>query len=332
MQRSLHIVIALVIVAVGALSSCMTAPDRDSPAGAAIKTGTAAPDICCDEEEMDIIAPSYYGTAGAPESEWTDLESNWPNWGTTSMVIINEDSGPGPAKDDTLFNNATTFLADEDGVPKILGYLNAGAPLDTAAMTTQIDHWISWYPSLSGIFFDKAARGNVTGGQASDVAQMEYVVNYAISTYHFPYMVFNTAGDYNTTQYLFDCMHQLGGFNPIFVTVEDYESNLASHASDFAPGGNLNWVHNYQATGFAGLVHDAPADGSSVNSDLTAFASYAMAFVFVTDQKESINPWEPGPAADVWSAMGNITGQGIEWSFADGTSTNYTASCPMPAQ
>ncbi len=304
-------------------------------------------------EEMDLIAPEYYGMSWSPQSEWQSLETDWPATGSNSMIIVNPDSGPGGGPDSGLYTNVSNLLSmNSRRPPKILGYVDMPATFDqcgfatmsrtTSQITADVDNWVSWYgPLLSGIFFDDVARDDPNNGStySADISEIEYVLMYTLSTYHFPLVVLNAAGNYVTTERLFNCginIAQSNGTQIVIVTMETYEnlntvpgatSDINTHASDFGPGGALNWVHNYPASNFAGIVHNGTA--GSVLSDLQALASYNAGFSFVTDGAEPM-PWEPGPSDSIWTALSNNTGEGVSWSFADGTTGGYDGRCPPP--
>lgn len=316
--------LAMTVAAVG----CSQAP--------AERTATAKSAIV--GVEMELFAPTYYGNDGDDPAWWQSLMTNWPNWGTNSMIIVNESSGPGPALDSTLQANIanfeSTFVQTPDGrypaQPKVLGYVNAVHGRPTWQIDQDIDAWKNFYGSqLSGIFFDQVAR---TSSDADDLAQIEYVTNYAKAD-GFAVVAFNMAGVYAPTQTYFHCLMGLGGYTARFILFEDYESRLTSsdYTTAYAPNGMMSWVYNYDGRLFVGLVHDAAPDGSTVNADLTQLNNFHMANVFVTDQPETPNPWAPGPSPSVWNAEGNITGEGIEWGGDQGTSTDYTDNCPAPA-
>jgi hypothetical protein len=299
---------------------------------------TAETKSAIDSVEMDLFAPTYYGNAGNDAAWWQGLMSNWPNWGQNSMIVVNESSGPGPALDSTLQTNISnfesTFVRTPDGQypaqPKVLGYVNAVHGRSTTAIDQDIDSWKAFYGSLvSGIFFDQVAR---TSSDADDLAQIEYVTNHAKAD-GYSIVAFNMAGVYAPTQTYFHCLMGLGGYTARFILFEDYESRVTSsdYTTAYASGGTMSWVYNYDGSLFVGLVHDAAPGGSTVNADLTQLNSYHFGNVFVTDQPETPNPWAPGPSAAVWNAEGEITGEGITWGGAQGTSTDYSDSCPTPA-
>lgn len=322
--------------------------------------------------EMDFLAPTYYGNSGNPPNWWSDLEQNWPNWGTNPFVVVNPDSGPGTAKDDTLYQNVSDFLSMEGYKPLILGYVDVsdtperdangnivkdangnvvlaldqyGHPyIDVNRVLNDMNNWAMWYgDELSGFFFDDAERSSVPSdkypdaqtGQFYDVGQMEYISDIGLNM-NAVYQVFNTAGAYNTTEYLFKCSHQVAdqwaGSHLVFVTLEAYEGDVLDgywdQYFDPAQGGVLAWVHDFPAIYFAGLVHDADPSGQNVNADLTKLASWAMAFVFATDQKYPA-AYHPGPSSQVWTSEGNITGEGITWGYGDGNDgTVSDVTCP----
>jgi hypothetical protein len=303
-------------------------------------------------DEMDLLAPSYYGNDGDPPDEWSALEQLYVNNGLHNMIILNEDNGPGTSYDETLAGNISDMQTNWfDNQVRYLGYVlmpanydannNASFGRTTADVLTDVNNW-RWYGPVNnmvGIFFDEVERlspnSDPYAWSSADLPQIEYVASQLVATTPFRTIVMNAAGAYTTTQGLFYCVNQIlagTGAQFIVVTLETYESaagdNISTHASDFDVGGALNWTHHYPATGFAGLVHDATAAG--VFNDLQAFANYNMAFGFVTDQTYYPNAWEPGPSPAVWNALGGNTGIDRSWTFAGDNSGGLNFTCPTP--
>lgn len=313
-------------------------------------------------DQMNLLAPSYYGNSGDDQSRWSSLEANWPTNGNFGLIVINPHDGY--AADGTLSSNKDTMRYQDGFQPNYLGYVdlpesydqnnNPTYGFDVSAKNTEIDNWFNYYDPLQGIFFDDVAREG-SGSTSFDLDRIEAVVTHLMVLRQNvgwccqpTTVVMNAAGNNATTAGLYHCVGNIVsayGGRFIVVTVETYEdktrsgsqNDINTHGGDFwgRPDSQLGWVWDYPQTTFAGLIHDGTAAG--VLSDLNNLDSYNIGYVFITDQLESTDPnnnaWNPGPSADVWSQLAQNTGSSTNWWFNPGSGADPLAqiTCPPPA-
>ncbi len=102
---------------------------------------------------MKIMVPAYFGDNSTYWSTMTTQASSHPGM---IYAIINVNSGPGTAEDNTLLSLITTF---RNAGGKILAYVNtwgSSTILPESTIKPDIDKWYSWYGSqVDGVFFDQ---------------------------------------------------------------------------------------------------------------------------------------------------------------------------------
>ena len=308
---------------------------------------TTAVSKMSDAGEFDYLVPAYYGETGE-SGPWEDMQAFYPNNGVRSMIIVNPDNGPGTSRDNVLEGNMADMNDEYDHQPKFIGYVDMPATYDvngnavmvrsTSDILTDVDNWFAFYNSEmngAGLFFDDVERqnppSNLPQWSSADLPQIEYVVSTIFTKYQPKNIVMNAAGAYSTTQGLFYCVGNIvsaAGSQLVVVTMETYEGDINTHASDFALGGALHWVYNYPATYFAGLVHNGTVSGAP--TDIQTLVSYNMSLGFVTDQPQTPNPWDPGPTWPQWEAMEANMGNSVSYTFPGGTSGGLSFDCPPP--
>jgi hypothetical protein len=109
----------------------------------------------------NAILPLYsYPT----DPEWATVESSvvqYPN--IDFILIINPDSGPGPATPEQAFVTGVTKLKSYDNV-KVIGYINTmKATRDQADVENDVTLYAGWTEAarVQGVFFDNTAQDNI---------------------------------------------------------------------------------------------------------------------------------------------------------------------------
>ena len=116
--------------------------------------------------EVKLLVPAYFYPAGAGLKNWSKLISAAGK--VPVMAIANPASGPGTAVDPAY---ASVIKLAQAGKVTVIGYVSTSYGKRTAAeIKTDIDNWISFYPTIQGIFFDE---------QASDAAQSDFYLDLA---------------------------------------------------------------------------------------------------------------------------------------------------------
>ena len=113
---------------------------------------TATPTIVSLKQKIAVPSYFYPGSSG-----WTRMEQNSS---TSSLAIINPDSGPGASQNQDYVDQVTQ--AKSAGM-NVIGYVStsyAGTQDHTrtlAAVERDIDTYYRWYPDIDGIFVDEVS-------------------------------------------------------------------------------------------------------------------------------------------------------------------------------
>lgn len=97
---------------------------------------------------QSVAVPAYFDP---PNADWTELEHDDP---PVHLIVINPDSGPGPARQGSY--SSAIRAAQAAGIT-VIGYVDTSfARRPLSAVEAQVDEYHSWY-GVNGIFFDDAS-------------------------------------------------------------------------------------------------------------------------------------------------------------------------------
>jgi hypothetical protein len=191
------------------------------------------------------------------------------------LAVINPSNGPGGAA--TPAYSAGIAKLASAGV-KVIGYVHTswgGRP--AAELQSEMSQWKSWYPSVSGIFFDEMAN------QAGKESYYAGLTSYAKSN-GFDFTIGNPGSDSSATY--------VGTEDVILIYENGGVPSLA------ALGG---WHSSYPRTNF-GVI---PYDVASLDTSFVEAAKTYVAYIYL--QSDNLpNPWDSVPPylADLVAALG----------------------------
>jgi hypothetical protein len=180
------------------------------------------------------------------------------------VAVVNPDSGPGTAKD-TIFVTGTDALAKAGVV--VIGYVATGYASRDAVTEVQpeIDRYLSWYPAVTGIFFDEQSA------DSKDVAYYSGLSAYAKGK-GLGLTVGNPGADTDESY--------VGALDVMLI----YESK--GLPTDAALGG---WHAKYDKSSFGIIPY-----GVSLDTAFVTKAKSAVGWVYLTDD-DLPNPWDTLP-------------------------------------
>jgi len=123
-----------------------------SGAGGSGATGTGGASGSGGTSVTGTLVPLYTDPSDPTWAALVSAKQKHPS--VPVIAVVNPDNGPGAAKDPS-YVTGTKALADAGIV--VLGYVMTGwAKTDPKTVVEPaIDHWVSWYPAVTGIFFDE---------------------------------------------------------------------------------------------------------------------------------------------------------------------------------
>jgi hypothetical protein len=205
------------------------------------------------------IVPLYsYPTASA----WSAIISAKTSHPSVPVVaIVNPSNGPGTAVD----SNYTSGIANLQAAGiVVIGYVATGyAGRAQTAVQADVAAWKSFYPAVTGIFFDEMSN------QAADVAFYQAQDSYARGQ-GFTYTVGNPGTD--------TIPAYVGVVNTILV----YESSGLSTLP--------TWYASYPASNFVVIPYNVPSLDASATSYI-ASARQEIGYIYLTDDNLP-NPWD----------------------------------------
>jgi serine/threonine protein kinase len=217
---------------------------------------------------LRLLVPAYFYPGGEDKAYWDRLlKAPDP---AAVVIIVNADSGPGKVADPNYVH--VIDRAQQRGFT-VVGYVStryAARPLKETK--DDIDHWISFYPGLRGIFFDE---------QASTADQIRYYADlyeYVRKERGLP-LVIDNPGTTCAEEFL---------AQPTADVVGLVESN--KDFSNFHPPA---WASRYKACRFAGALFkiDDPAVMKRTVRDM---AAKRVGYCYITDGQLP-NPWNRLP-------------------------------------
>jgi len=181
------------------------------------------------------------------------------------IAIVNPADGPGAAKDASYVAGITKLVAA--GV-KVIGYVHTlYGDRPTAQLQAEMDEWHSWYPNVTGIFFDEMA--NSPGHESYYSALGVYAKSHG--------------GDFTVG-------------NPGTDTAQSYIGTLdvmLIYESDGLPSMSAitGWHSSYARTNF-GVI---PYKVASMDAAFVAAARPYVGYIYLQSDDLS-NPWDSVPA------------------------------------
>ncbi len=180
------------------------------------------------------------------------------------VAIVNPSDGPGSAKSAAYVTGITKLVAA--GV-KVIGYVHTlYGDRPTAQLQAEMDQWHSWYPNVTGIFFDEMA--NSPGHESYYAALGAYAKSHG--------------GDFTVG-------------NPGTDTAQSYIGTLdvlLIYESDGLPsmGAITGWHSAYARTNFGVIPYKVP----SLDAAFVAAARPYVGYIYLQSDDLS-NPWDSVP-------------------------------------
>lgn len=217
-----------------------------------------------------LLVPAYFHPADHA-AEWAALATAAPRVSVTA--IFNPASGPGTSTD-AAYAPALAALRAAGG--RALGYVhtqNADGSLRAAATVhAEVDAYATLYGTIDGIFVDE---------MTSNLANAPYYASLYtyVKSNHAGYTVVGNPGT--------DVPQAYAAAADVLVTAEDFQSAYA----DYTP---RSWTQSKPASGFASILHDAPA--STLSATLAQAQAQNVGYVYVTDDGADGNPYDSLPS------------------------------------
>ncbi|MBI5536758.1 MAG: spherulation-specific family 4 protein [Deltaproteobacteria bacterium] len=209
-----------------------------------------------------VIVPLY---TYPDDSTWDAICASKSAHPTVDVrAIINPDNGPGSSKD-SLFVSGIAKLSNAGIV--VLGYVATGyASKSEAEAHTEIDAYKSWYPGVTGIFFDEMQ--SAAGDESYYAALTQYAKTQGFSS---------TVGNPGTDV----AESYVGTVDTIFI----YETDGLPALS--ALGG---WHSNHDRKNFGIIPYAVP----TMDAVFVAGARPLVGYIYLTDD-DLPNPWDSLP-------------------------------------
>jgi hypothetical protein len=240
-------------------SATITTPP---PAAPAPTTAVAANGLVGATGVNGTIIPLYTDPS---DSSWAAVVAAKQAHPTVPVIaIVNPSDGPGAAKDAGYVSGITKLVAA--GV-KVIGYVHTlYGDRATAQLQAEMDQWHSWYPNVTGIFFDEMA--NSPGHESYYSALGAYAKSHC--------------GDFTVG-------------NPGTDTAQSYIGTLdvmLIYESDGLPSMSAitGWHSSYARTNF-GVI---PYKVASLDAAFVAAARPYVGYIYLQSDDLS-NPWDSVP-------------------------------------
>jgi hypothetical protein len=216
---------------------------------------------CAVTNNQAIAVPSYF----YPGPYWDNLNSGFPK---VRIAIINPNSGP--ANDS---NYATTVLSSQAAGLKILGYVAttySNKPI--LDVKGEIDEYLSYYPTLDGIFLDEVP---------TDCAQVFYYLDlysYIRFTKNMKIVIINPG---TQTQ---ECYASTADI------IMSFEGSYTTYTTSY---NDVTWVYNYPASLFWHVVYGV-SDLTQLNTFIDLSKQRNAAWIYATNDTllPDYNPYD----------------------------------------
>lgn len=218
----------------------------------------------------ELLVPAYFDPTDHP-TLWGQLNTAAAAGKSVVTAIANVNDGPG-ASQRADFTSVIGALQAVGG--KVLGYILSGTGTrDIALMKADVDNWLSWYPTLDGIFVDEMS----VDANATHIQLYEDIYAY-IKGKDADLRVVSNPGTNGVEAYM--------NGTDVMVIFEDTYANLASYAQDA-------WNAKYPPDAFAMLV--TTCTEADMNAALPTVSSMRAHSCYFTDDTGS-NPWDTMPS------------------------------------
>lgn len=217
---------------------------------------------------VKLVVPAYFYPAGQGLKHWQKLINTAGK--IPVVAIANPASGPGKAVDPAY--TALIKLA-QTGKVTMVGYVSTNYGKQAAAdIKEDIDDWVSFYPTIQGIFFDE---------QASEAAQVNFYLDLAT------YARTKIKGAFLITNPGTECSEEYFA-KKVADTICIVEKGVG--LEKYSPPA---WASRYPAAQFYGLAYQVTKQSSMLTS-LKSVTKKRLGCLFITDDKLP-NPWDTLP-------------------------------------
>ena len=259
-----------------------------------------------------LLIPLYiYPTGGGIEASYASIIATARSYPEASIyVILNPSNGPGAVVDGN-FTDAINKLKAAGII--VLGYVSTDYPYTAGHGTVTVDAakatintWLSFYPTIDGIFLDEMSYSNPISSQIQ--TYYKTLFDYGHSLDLFPIITnpgVSVPDSYYSTQIADVIVVYEGSSWPTESSLRDYSYNT-----------------DYPLTERAVLVY-----GSGVwNKDSFNMVKKYVGMLFCNDDPGAVlpNPW------DVLSGYSNLEAALVPQSFLDGMTTGQTGVSYIP--
>ena len=218
-----------------------------------------------------IAVPSYF----YPGAIWDTLNSAAPK---AHIAIINPYNGPGEAVDPNYVNQLISTQAV--GV-QVLGYVATKYSAKTLFLTKgEIDLFLSFYPSLDGIFLDE------TSTHCEDVAYYKELYRYIRKEKKLKIVAINPGVQ---TQ---ECYARAADI------IMSFENSYPTYKDSYV---DAEWVYSYPSSLFWHVVYNV-SDTAEVDQVVALSKQRNAAWIYATDDV-LLNPYNTLPATTLWDQL-----------------------------
>jgi hypothetical protein len=210
------------------------------------------------DDVQRVGGPWYiYPTYATPGGAWQVAQAAAPY---VSLLVANPASGPGNSQNPDY----VTQIADATAAGvQVLGYVPTGAaatPIGT--VKGMVDSWYSFYPAISGIFFDQ-----VTTDAGAHQAYYQALYAYVKAKDTGQGTVCINPGDIPDVSYMTACD-----------IANVFEDTYAAYQS-YVPA---SWMISYPASRFMNIIHDVDTM-AALKATLALTLANRAGYIFVTD-------------------------------------------------
>jgi Spherulation-specific family 4 len=264
---------AAVLLPALALCSCSgAAPPAAAPSPSPVRPASPASPTSPPSARPSPAAPAvrcqktYIPSMFYPDSDWTQAIDTKP---TPRVMLLNVDSGPGPAP--LPHFEAVVRQAQAAGIT-VLGYSSTQyGQRPIGSVEAEVREYRAWY-RVNGIFLD------LTKGTPGELSYYRTLASYIRATVPGA-VVWLNPGDYPAPSFM-----------SIANVVMVFEGSYAQYLADQVPG----WVGQYRPDQFVNVVFATPR--SDLASAVRLSRARRAGYLFVTDLPGSPNPYDAMPS------------------------------------